>query len=66
MSCNDTAAAVGQGIDGDADGIGGQEVFYQFRPLDETEVATVEVVFVTHVVNFLYPLDAVEVEVIYK
>ncbi len=29
------------------------------------EVATIEVVFVAHVVHFVYLLDAVEVEVVY-
>ena len=39
-------------------------VFYQFWPLDKTEGATIEVVFIAHVIDLFQFLDAVEVEVI--
>ena len=41
-----------------------QQFFYQFRPLQKTEVAAVEIIFVAHVVNLIEFLDAVEVEVV--
>ena len=41
-----------------------QQFFYQFRPLQETEVAAVEIIFVAHVVYLLEFLDAVEIEVV--
>ena len=41
-----------------------QQVFYQFRPLQETEVAAVEIIFVGHIVYLIEFLDAVEVEVV--
>ena len=41
-----------------------QQVFYQFRPLQETEVAAVEIIFVAHIVNLIEFLDAVEIEVV--
>ena len=41
-----------------------QQVFYQFRPLQETEVAAVEIIFVAHVVYLIEFLDAVEIEVV--
>ena len=58
--------AAGVGIDADfyAHGVIGQDVFYQFGPLQETEVAAVEVVFVAHVIDFLNAADAVEVKVV--
>ena len=39
-----------------------QQFFYQFRPLQETEVAAVEIIFVAHIVNLIEFLDAVEIE----
>lgn len=41
-----------------------QQFFYQFRPLQETEVAAVEIIFVAHVVYLIEFLDAVEIEVV--
>ena len=41
-----------------------QQVFYQFRPLQEAEVTTVEIIFVAHVVHLIEFLDAVEIEVV--
>ena len=41
-----------------------QQVFYEFRPLQETEVAAIEVILVTHIVYLINLLDAVEIEVI--
>ena len=58
------AAAVGIDADFYAHGVIGQDVFYQFGPLQETEVAAVEVVFVAHVIDFLDAADAVEVKVV--
>ena len=58
------AAAVGIDADFYAHGVIGQNVFYQFGPLQETEVAAVEVVFVAHVIDFLDAADAVEVKVV--
>ena len=41
-----------------------QQFFYQFRPLQETEVTAVEIIFVAHVVYLIEFLDAVEIEVV--
>lgn len=64
LFCHHQSRTVGLFLDYDADGIVRQEVLNQFGPLNETEVATVEVVLVTHIIDFFYPLDAIEVEVV--
>ena len=66
MSPGNGAGAVGLFLDGDAEGILGQEFFDEFGPFYEAEVAAVEIVFVAHVIDFLKLLDAVEIEMIYK
>ena len=66
MSPGDGARAVGLFLDGDAEGILGQEFFDELGPFYEAEVAAVEIVFVAHVIDFLKLLDAVEIEMIYK
>ena len=38
---------------GDADGLVGQDFLDELGPLYEAEVATIEIVFVAHVVDFL-------------
>jgi len=64
MSPGDGAGAVGLFLDGDAEGILGQEFFDELGPFYEAEVAAVEIVFVAHVIDFLKLLDAVEIEMI--
>ena len=54
---------VGVFLDGDADGVGRQEVFDEFGPFDEAEGTAVEVVLEADVVGFFETADAVEVEV---
>ena len=44
-------------------GICRQDVVDQLRPLEETEGAAVEIIFVAHVVDFFKAFDAIEVEV---
>ena len=60
----DDAGAVFSLADGDACGIFGEEFFDEFGPLDEAEVAAVDVVVETDVVGFFHPTDAVEVEMV--
>lgn len=46
------------------DSIVRKNILDQLRPFQQTKVATVEIVFVTHIVNFLQTLDAIKVEMI--
>ena len=45
------------------DGIGGQQLLDQLRPLDEAVGTAVKIILKAHVIDFLQPLYAVEVEV---
>ena len=62
FNCYQTTT-VGLFLNADADGILGQNVFYQFWLLNEAEGARVEVVLIAHIIHLFEFLDAIEVEV---
>ena len=58
----DSPAAVFGLFDVHLRGVFRQKFFDKLGPFDETESPTVEIILVTHVVDFLEFLDAIEVE----
>ena len=63
FNCYQTTT-VGLFLNADADGILGQNVFYQFWPLNEAEGTRVEVVLIAHIIHLFEFLDSIEVEVV--
>ena len=61
----DTACSVGLFFYAYLDGISWQYVFNQFRPFNEAESTTVEIVLISHIIHFVNFLDTIKVEMIY-